>query len=253
MAILLEGGCRVSALREGKAQERGTVRAWSHVGRATGASAISLRVLDFAPGRSPTLGNAACDEVLYVLEGAGTLFLDAQPFAIGPETGLYVRPGARFEVENLGSRPLTILSSRCPDPGTDLSFAPPAPSAPPPAGPSPLVRLFDRTAEVTGDRWYRVLVDEKVGSTQVTQFVGAIPPGRAPEHFHEYEEVLCILHGTGRMWAGRSHTSLEAGSCVFLPRRQVHCVENVGDGELRLLGVFYPAGSPAVRYAADET
>ena len=31
------------------------------------------------------------------------------------------------------------------------------------------------------------------------------------------------------------------------PRGQTHCVENEGDGELRLLGVFYPAGSPAVR------
>jgi len=28
----------------------------------------------------------------------------------------------------------------------------------------------------------------------------------------------------------------------------MHCVENTGDSELRLLGVFYPSGSPAVRY-----
>jgi oxalate decarboxylase/phosphoglucose isomerase-like protein (cupin superfamily) len=28
----------------------------------------------------------------------------------------------------------------------------------------------------------------------------------------------------------------------------VHCVENIGADELRVLGVFYPAGSPAVRY-----
>jgi len=32
----------------------------------------------------------------------------------------------------------------------------------------------------------------------------------------------------------------------------VHCVENRGDGEMRLLGVFYPAGSPAVRYSAKS-
>lgn len=185
MAILLEGGCRVSELREGQPEERGTVRAWPHIGRATGAAAISLRVVEFTRGRSPSLGNAACDEVLYVLEGAGTLFLGAEPLPIGPETGLYVRPGAHFVVENPGPLPLTMISSRCPDPGTDLSTAPPASSAPTPAGPPPLVRLFERTAEVTGDRWYRVLVDERIGSTQVTQFVGSIPPGRAPDHFHE--------------------------------------------------------------------
>ena len=114
-----------------------------------------------------------------------------------------------------------------------------------------MVRLNHRAAEVSGDRWYRVLVDGRVGCAQVTQFVGSIPPGRAPDHFHEYEEVLCVLQGTGRMWAGATHTPVGPGSCIFLPRRQLHCVENLGEGELRLLGVFYPAGSPAVRYDPD--
>ena len=74
---------------------------------------------------------------------------------------------------------------------------------------------------------------------------------RAPDHFHEYEEVLVVLQGEGRMWAGETSTGIATGSCVFLPRGQVHCVENTGDGELRLLGVFHPAGSPAVRYSPD--
>jgi mannose-6-phosphate isomerase-like protein (cupin superfamily) len=111
-----------------------------------------------------------------------------------------------------------------------------------------IVKLSDQREMPTGDRWYRVLVDHGIGSEQVTQFVGSIPPGRAPDHFHEYEEVLFILRGTGRMWTGEMNTPVGPGSCVYLPRGQVHCVENTGDGELRLLGVFYPAGSPAVRY-----
>jgi len=95
----------------------------------------------------------------------------------------------------------------------------------------------------TGDRWYRVLID-----SEVTQFVGSIPPGRAPDHFHEYEEVLFILNGEGRVWFDEEPSQIVAGSFIYLPRKQVHCVENTGTGELRLLGVFYPAGSPAVRY-----
>jgi len=114
----------------------------------------------------------------------------------------------------------------------------------------PIVRLADRPAQPTADRWYRVLVDAEIGSTQVTQFVGSIPPGRAPDHFHHYEEVLVILKGEGRMWAGKSSTAVAAGSCIYLPKGQVHCVENTGTDELRLLGVFYPAGSPSVRYDA---
>ena len=112
----------------------------------------------------------------------------------------------------------------------------------------PIVRLADRDAVPTADRWYRVLVDDEVGSTQVTQFVGSIPPGRAPNHFHNYEEVLFILRGVGRMWSGETHTPIASGSCIYLPKGQIHCVENTGDDELRLLGVFYPAGSPSVRY-----
>src|SRR5262245_26778349 len=99
--------------------------------------------------------------------------------------------------------------------------------------------------QATGDRWYVELIQ-----AEVTQFIGGIPPGRAPDHFHLYEEVICILDGTGVMHAGETSTPIAAGSCIYLPRQQRHCVENTGSGELRLLGVFYPAGSPAVRYPA---
>ena len=46
------------------------------------------------------------------------------------------------------------------------------------------------------------------------------------------------------MWAGETHTPIAPGSGIYLPKGQVHCVENTGNDELRLLGVFYPAGSP---------
>jgi len=193
------------------------------------------------------LRNRECDEVLYVLEGSGTVIIDGNAFAVGPETGVYVRPGQMLSVENSGGEVVRFVSSQCPE----ESFAAFTDLDQPTGGrdqSAPVVRLGDRRALPTADRWYRVLVDQEIGSEQVTQFVGSIPPGRAPDHFHEYEEVLFILRGEGRMWAGESHTPIGPGSCIYLPRRQSHCVENTGIGELRLLGVFYPAGSPAVRY-----
>lgn len=240
MAIELTGGCRVSSLHEGPPREHGTVRAWQHAGRDSGAAAISLRVLQVGPGRSPALGGGACDEVVYVFEGAGVLHSLGNSRRIGPDTGFYVPPGTRFEVET--SAPMTLVSSRCPDPDE-------AAEAVTQGGPPTVVRLEECMRETTGDRWYRVLLDHHIGRSQVTQFVGAIPPGRAPDHYHEYEEVLCILQGRGRMWAGDTSTPIERGSCIYLPRRQMHCVENTGESELRLLGVFYPSGSPAVRYS----
>jgi mannose-6-phosphate isomerase-like protein (cupin superfamily) len=110
------------------------------------------------------------------------------------------------------------------------------------------VRLEDAPIQKTGDRWYRELIQ-----SAITQFVGSIPPGRAPDHFHLYEEMLCILKGSGFLWAGKTKTPIAPGSCAYLPKRQVHCVENTTSDELRLLGVFYPAGSPAVRYSVDHS
>jgi len=270
MAVILEGGCRVSNLRDGKPIANGTLRIWNQVGRATGAQAISLRVMEFAPRLSPALRNDDCDETLYVLDGFSestlnggdevsttrvsgwvNLLIDGCSHTIGPDTGIYIRAGQTIAINNPGLNSVVIISSRCPDPDRASQFVSPL-TAPPADSPRPdrppIVRLADRPAQPTADRWYRVLVNDEVGSTQVTQFVGSIPPGRAPDHFHNYEEVLFILKGAGRMWAGETNTPIAPGSCIYLPKGQVHCVENTGEGELRLLGVFYPAGSPSVRY-----
>ena len=289
MAVVLEGGCRVSEMREGASVVEGPLRIWNRIGRATGAQAISLRVLEFAPGLSPGIRNDDCDEILYVLghsdpggvrdssqgqarsappldqrrldqphpEGVrrtfqpNQIFIDGHSYDIDRDTGIYLRPGETLAINNSGPDPIVLISSQCPDPDREPEFvAVPTSPISDSRVPPPLVRLADRAAQPTADRWYRVLVDDEVGSTQVTQFVGSIPPGRAPDHFHNYEEVLFILNGEGRMWAGETNTLVAPGSCIYLPKGQVHCVENTGKDELRLLGVFYPAGSPSVRYDA---
>ena len=247
MAVVLEGGCRVSTMHEGIPHVSGSLKIWSQVGKANGAEAISLRILEFGPGTSLGLRNRECDEVLYLLEQSCAVCIDGNEYDVRPETGIYLRPGQTLSVRNPGPDVVRFVSSQCPEEaftGTvDIALDHEAPSRP-----APIVRLSDRRALPTADRWYRVLVDDEIGSEQVTQFVGSIPPGRAPDHFHEYEEVLFILRGEGRMWAGETNTPIAPGSCIYLPKRQPHCVENTGTGELRLLGVFYPAGSPAVRY-----
>jgi mannose-6-phosphate isomerase-like protein (cupin superfamily) len=289
MIVTLEGGCRVSEMREDDPIVTGTLSIWNRIGRATGAQAISLRVMEFAPGESPAIVNEDCDQILYTInnphstadrdrvavrdgsqgqapsappldlsqlepahpEGvrrnnAPQISIDGHGYEIGTDTGIYIRPNQTFTIKNPGSDSIVIISARCPDPDSAPRFV--AWSNSSQIDPSPIVRLADQKAQPTADRWYRVLIDERVGSTQTTQFVGSIPHGRAPDHFHHYEEVLFILKGEGRMWAGESNTPIAAGSCIYLPRGQVHCVENTGGGELRLLGVFYPAGSPSVRY-----
>lgn len=250
MPVLLVGGFRVSGWKEGEALTHGNLRLWRH---AMGADAISLRVLEFGAGLSPGLRNSGCDEVLYVAEGTGTVFLDGSPRRVSPGTGFFLGPGVCLAIENAGPGALTLVGSQSPDPGASVAFERPRTSpdsGASRAGDEPFVRFSEQPTQRADDgRWFRVLVDQETCGARVTQFIGVIPTGRAPDHFHEYEEVLCILEGRGRFWAGENHADIGPGSCVFLPRGQPHCVENTGDGELRLLGVFYPSGSPAVRYS----
>lgn len=267
MAVTLEGGCRVSDMREGEPVVNGTLRIWNRIGKANGAQAISLRVMEFAPGLSPGVRNGDCDEILYVVSsdlsdadqdqastarvnGSFSLLIDRVRQDVTSDTGVYIRPNQTFALDNNGPELVVVISVRCPDPNRAQEFVNRSSITPVSQSEDrkPFVRLWDRAPESTADRWYRVLVDDEVGSQEVTQFVGSIPPGRAPDHFHTYEEVLFILKGEGRMWAGETNTPIGVGSCIYLPKRQVHCVENTGQGELRLLGVFYPAGSPSVRY-----
>src|SRR5438309_2180934 len=101
MAVILEGGCRVSEMREGVPFELGTLKLWRQVDREQGAQAISLRVMEFAPGLSLGIRNGDCDEILYVLdserghpvrlsehsehvEKLGQIFIDCHPFDLTP-------------------------------------------------------------------------------------------------------------------------------------------------------------------------
>ena len=238
MVAKLDGGCLVAGLKEGEPAVDGALRIWKHFGREAGAKAISLRVLELPAGERATLQNEVADEVLYVIAGSGT----AGGSVISVDSGIYVPPSASLDI--VAGETLTLVSSQCPDGGAVLEGYEPGSGSP------LIVAMRDRPVERPGDRWYREVINADDGSTEVTQFVGGIPPGRSPDHYHLYEEVIVILDGTGVMWAGTSRTPIETGSCLFLPHSQVHCVENRSDGEMRLLGVFYPAGSPAVRYAA---
>lgn len=241
---MLEGGCRVVGLREGSPQREGALRIRKHFGRENGAHAISLRVLELDGGASATWRNESSDEVIYLIEGGGEVTIDGRTYEVAADHGLYVPPATTIEIA--ASSAMTLVSAQCPEPGTQLDGYEAGRAI---AGAPLVVAMHDRPMQRTGDRWYREVINGEAGSVQVTQFVGSIPPGRAPDHYHLYEEVLCILEGEGAMWAGTTQTPIAAGSCIFLPRRQMHCVENRGSGEFRLLGVFYPAGSPAVRYS----
>ena len=105
----------------------------------------------------------------------------------------------------------------------------------------------------TAGRSFDLFAHPGTGCASVTQFIGYIPPGRAPDHYHHYDEVGYILAGEGAFHVGGETAPLSPGSCFHLPNRLVQALENFGPGEMLVLGVFTPAGSPAEAYYPDGT
>ncbi len=115
-------------------------------------------------------------------------------------------------------------------------------------------RLADQAdEEATANRSFRVVNDPGTGLASATQFVGYIPTTRAPDHFHTYDEVIYVLDGQGRFHADGQTWPLGPGSCIALPARTIHCLENTGGEAMRVAAVFRPAGSPAAAYYPDGT
>jgi mannose-6-phosphate isomerase-like protein (cupin superfamily) len=175
------------------------------------------------------------DEVLYVLEGTATATVDGEEQGLEPGTGIFVARGTPWQIES--AEGLKLLSVLVEDPL--------------PASASHALIARGERGSATAGREFSLLAHPENGCASVTQFVGYIPTGRAPEHFHRYDEVVYVLAGEGAFHVNGESALLRAGSCFHLPAELVHCVENHGPGEMRVLGVFRPAGSPAEAYYPD--
>lgn len=245
--IDLEGGCYVLGPQDLQWTERGAWREALLIGRARGATALWQSLVVVAPGPSPVRSCPGSEVVLFLLRGAGEVVISGRPFEIGAETGVLVRRGEAFRVAATGREAVEMLVTICPE-----CDSPEWPDVMPDgfdAGhPARVVKASDSPSHAMGDRSYQVLVGDAIGSPEVTQFIGSIPPSKAPPHFHQYEEAITILSGSGRMWTGGRSAAVGPGSTIFLPIGQSHSLECESPGRMRLVGHFYPAGSPAVSY-----
>jgi mannose-6-phosphate isomerase-like protein (cupin superfamily) len=179
----------------------------------------------------------ARDEVLYVLAGAGRVTVGGESHDVATAQALFVARGTAWSVDTADG--LCLLSVLIEDPlPTDASHA--------------VIGAGERGVATAG-REFDLFAYPDNGCASVTQFVGHIPPGRAPDHFHLYDEVGYILSGEGAFHVGDESAPLRPGSCFHLPARLVHSLENFGPAEMQVLGVFRPAGSPAEAYYPDGT
>lgn len=228
----------------GAAHEADGVAVQTTIDPSHSSGRLTQRILRFAPGRSAARSPGdGLQEILYVVSGTGSLHLGGE-HALEPETAAYVLPGDSYEITNAGAGDLVVVSVLTPASKSSEGLG---------ADRRVTVRFRDRpTIPVGGPREFRYLVNEDLGSHEVTQFLGLVQPSRAPTHFHEYDEVAYIVEGEGVIHLGEIDRAVKAGSCIFFPRRMLHCLENSGSGLMRVMGVFYPSGSPGVHYESEE-
>lgn len=223
------------------------------ISRAMGARDIAQFVSVYSEGISTARRNPVGEEVIYVVSGTGTCYIDGYSYALDAGTAVYVPPGSVYQIENLDQRgrgvsDLEIVSVCCPEDEDAESGIDPLVRPPQDTKPFRTVREQDVEAIPAGDRSFKLLVNPDLGAHRVTQFLGVIPPGRAPMHHHTYEEAIYVIEGEGCLHTVEGDTEFKAGSSIYLPRLVSHCLENTGSASIRLLGVFHPSGSPSAIY-----
>jgi quercetin dioxygenase-like cupin family protein len=203
-------------------------------------SELALETLHIAPGESHEAGDAGHDVLLFAFAGSGTLA--GEPLPTG--SAALLLEGEQAAV-GAGADGLSLVRVTV---GADTDIHAPMGSR------EHIVAIAEvEPGKATGSRSFQLLYGPHNGSTRASVFVGYIPPGKAPWHYHLYDEIIWIWRGPGRYHLGDEIEPLEDGSALRLTPREVHIVENTSrDSELAILGIFTPAGSPSAAYLMPE-
>jgi quercetin dioxygenase-like cupin family protein len=205
-------------------------------------SALALASLRVEAGGRVEIGDPERDSLLYTWTGSGSL-LHGGHHELGPGSAALVAAGESAEIR-AGERIELLLTTVGPDADRHA-----------PLGRSEPVTSLEtaEAAAATGARSFQILFGPHNGSTRATLFVGFIPPGRAPWHYHVYDEIVWVPEGPGRLHLGEDAEELGPGSAFRLRPREVHIVENTStDRELAIVGIFTPAGSPSAAYLPPD-
>jgi quercetin dioxygenase-like cupin family protein len=206
-------------------------------------SALALSSTALAEG-SLEIREPEHDSLLYVIAGSGSFTLDGETAELRRTSAALVLAGEGATVV-AGPVGLAFLRATV-GPHADRHA---------PLGPRDIVVGVDDggASRATGARAFRVLFGPHNGSTRATLFVGYVPPGRAPWHYHLYDEIVWVPDGPARVLRPGSDEAVRAGSAFRLRPREPHVVENSShDRDLIVVGIFTPAGSPSAAYVAPD-
>jgi len=245
---MLDGGCYVRTVDRKALQRHGNIAWTSMIGTDDGARCLALSWLEAEAGTPATMAFPGSHVALFVLGGSGHITISGRRFPIRAEQGVYIGAEEAFSIEpDADSASMRLTATLCPQRAAP-AWLPSMPNNFNEAVPERVFAVDPARREAMADRFYQVLIDDRTGAADLTQFLGEVPRSRAAGHRHMYEETITILSGTGCLWTEGARAAVQPGDVIFLPRQQLHSLECTSDGGMRLVGVFFPAGSPAINY-----
>ncbi|MBM2823564.1 MAG: Cupin 2 barrel protein [Thermoleophilia bacterium] len=211
---------------------------------AIDGSALALSELRMSPGSGQSIGEDERDSLLFVVAGSGSLTLGSENRPLHAGAGGLILAGEEAQLSADASE-LRVVRATI-EPEADRHA---------PIGSREIVATLVRadSEKATGARSFQILFGPHNGSTRATLFAGYIPPGKAPWHYHLYDEIVWVPDGPGRLHIGDTTEELGPGSTFRLRPRQVHIVENLSESAvMTVIGIFTPAGSPSAAYLTPE-
>jgi mannose-6-phosphate isomerase-like protein (cupin superfamily)/CDGSH-type Zn-finger protein len=242
----LNGGCYVvsPALAPPIARER--LRYRYLVTPELGARFQTQVLLEAQAGASPLISLGERDTILFVVAGSGRAVISGRSFEVKPLDGVYVRPGEALQLVTAGEEPLRVFALA--SPAGVLEWPAVMPDNFDAGFPERVVSVDPRQRTLMGPRYFQILVDKRIGSRIITQFIGHIPRSKAAPHRHLYEEALIVLSGEGCIWTEECKTRVRAGEAIFLPRKQLHSLEATSADGMFVVGVICPGDNPSIAY-----
>jgi quercetin dioxygenase-like cupin family protein len=229
--------CHVEADRDDPAAT------WQRVIPPRDGSPLRLDVVSLEPGACVAPDSEpSSHQLAYVLEGTVELTSGADAIGLGPDTAFLCDGAEQTTVRAQSPARVAFFAA---DPSCDdhAALGERTPST---------VLDLGNAESATGSRSFQVLLGPENGCTRATMFVGVVPPGAAPWHFHQYDEIVYLLDGEANYRQAGGDQRMLGDTAVRIPPRTVHINANVGPAPMRVLGVFTPAGSPSAAYLADD-
>ena len=243
---MLNGNCYVLSPALAEMHTRGALRYCNVISGELGALYQTQMLLRVSGGPSPAMTFGDSHAILFVAAGSGRVDISGRQFEVSSTDGVYIRPWEAFQLTAAPAATLEVFASACPH--GEITWLGEMPQNFEDKFPQRVASVDVAQRTAMGPRYFQVLVDKRIGSDVITQFIGHIPQSKAAPHRHLYEEALLILTGEGCMWTEDRKATVSAGDVIFLPRKQVHSLESTTPAGMDVVGVICPGDNPSINY-----